>query len=156
MKVAFPSVEFFSALQALMRDERERFKRLGFFDTTFGVRIRNGTGAHEYLLGFEVFDCTEVRAVKDLRAEGVDFTLEGDLETWAEMLRNIQAHGTADAAHSINTLTHLGERMRVVYDDPDGHDKLYRFAESVQQFIDLAAQLDIEFPALAAAASAGA
>jgi len=28
------------------------------------------------------------------------------------------------------------------YDDPDGHDKLYRFAESVQQFFDLAATLD--------------
>ena len=37
--------------------------------------------------------------------------------------------------------------MRVVYDDPDGHDKLYRFAESVQEFFDLAAKLDVEFPA---------
>jgi hypothetical protein len=36
--------------------------------------------------------------------------------------------------------------MRVLYDDPDGHDKLYRFAESVQEFFDLAAKLDIEFP----------
>ncbi len=157
MKVAFPSMEFFQALQALMRSERERFKRLGYFDTTFGVRVLNRTGgSHEYVLGFEVFDCTQVRAVQDLGSETVDFILEGDVDTWVEMLRNIQEHGAADVAHSINTLTHLGERMRVVYDDPDGHDKLYRFAESVQEFVDLAAKLDIEFPRGLTAAQAGA
>ena len=147
MDVVFPSIEFFRALQALMQQEREHFKRLGYFDTTFGVRVLDGPAKrHEYLLGFEVFDCTLVRAATDLAAENVDFILEGDLETWADMLRNIQQHGAADVAHSINTLTHLGEHMRVVYDDPDGHDKLYRFAESVQEFIDLAAKLDIAFP----------
>jgi hypothetical protein len=156
MKVPFPSVEFFRALQSLMQAERERFKRLGYFDTTFGVRVRDGAGAHEYVLGFEVFDCTQVRATQDLRADAVDFVLEGDLDTWVEMLRNIQAHGAADVTHSINTLTHLGERMRVVYDDPDGHDKLYRFAESVQEFIDLAAKLDMDFPRNAAGARASA
>lgn len=147
MKVAFPSVEFFRALQTLMQSERERFKRLGYFDTTFGIRVLDGTGgSHQYVLAFEVFDCTGVRAARDLSAESLDFILEGDLDTWVSMLRNIQQHGAADAAYSINTLTHLGERMRVVYDDPDGHDKLYRFAESVQEFIDLAAKLDIDFP----------
>jgi len=148
VKVVFPSVQFFQALQTRMQDERERFKRLGYFDTTFGVRVLDGrSGKHEYVLAFEVFDCTAVRTSADLKAEPVDFVLEGDLETWTEMLRNIHEHGAADVAHSINTLTHLGERMRVVYDDPDGHDKLYRFAESVQEFMDLAAGLDIKFPA---------
>jgi hypothetical protein len=156
MKVAFPSVEFFRALQALMRSERDRFKRLGYFDTSFGVRVLDTAGAHEYVLGFEVFDCTDVRAASDLARESVDFILEGDLDAWTEMLHNIQQHGAADVAHSINTLTHLGERMRVVYDDPDGHDKLYRFAESVQEFIDLAAKLEIEFPAAHTAAHASA
>ena len=156
MKVSFPSVDFFRALQTLMRSERERFKRLGYFDTTFGIRVLDGSGPHEYVLGFEVFDCTSVRVTRDLSAEAVDFVLEGDRETWMEMLRNIQQHGAADVAHSINTLTHLGERMRVVYDDPDGHDKLYRFAESVQEFIDLAAKVEIEFPAGGVAAHTGA
>lgn len=148
MKVAFPSTEFFCALQGLMRGERERFRRLGYFDATMGVRLLGApTGKGDYVLDFEVFDCTQVRAVPDLAAETVDFTLEGDLDTWTEMFRNIATHGAADVAHSINTLTHLGERMRVVYDDPDGHDKLYRFAESVQEFFDLAGKLEIEFPA---------
>jgi hypothetical protein len=156
MKVTFPSVESFRALQTLMRGERERFKRLGYFDTTFGVRVLDTTGPHEFVLSFEVFDCTDVRTTRDLAAEPVDFILEGDRDTWVEMLRNIQQHGAADAAHSINTLTHLGERMRVVYDDPDGHDKLYRFAESVQEFVDLAGKLEIQFPAGHSAAQASA
>ena len=148
MPVQFPSVEFFRALQTLMQQERERFKRLGYFDVTMGIRVREpGGGAHEYVLEFEVFDCTHIREVKDLAAERLDFILDGDLQIWTEMLRNIQQHGAADVEHSVNTLTHLGERMRVVYDDPDGHDKLYRFAESVQEFIDLAAKLDIRFAA---------
>ena len=37
------------------------------------------------------------------------------------------------------------EKIRVVYDDPDGHDKLYRFVESIQEFFDLAAGLDIDY-----------
>ncbi len=146
MKVAFPSIEFFRALQELMRAERDRFRRLGYFDATIGVRVLDGpNGRRDYVLGFEVFECTHARAVPDLSDETVDFILEGDLDTWAEMLRNIAACGAADVAHSINTLTHLGERMRVVYDDPDGHDKLYRFAESVQEFFDLASKLEIDF-----------
>ena len=60
-----------------------------------------------------------------------------------------------DAAHSLNTLTHFGEKIRVTYDDPDGHDKLYRFAESIQEFFDLAAGLDLA-PPKAARRAAGA
>jgi hypothetical protein len=157
MKVSFPSIEFFSALQSLMQSDRDRFKRLGYFDATVGVRVLDPlAGNREYALSFEVFDCTQVRAVADLRGEVVDFTLEGDLETWVEMLRSIRAHGAADVAHSINTLTHLGARMRVRYDDPDGHDKLYRFAESVQEFFNLAARLEIDFPTERAGAGAAA
>jgi len=37
MAVTFPSLEFFQALQKEMRSEKERFSRLGFFDTTFGI-----------------------------------------------------------------------------------------------------------------------
>ncbi len=157
MKVVFPSVEFFRALQTLMQGERERFKRLGYFDATIGVRVLDAPhGTQEYVLQFEVFDCTQVRSAADLRNEATDFVLEGSFETWTEMLRNITTHGAADLAHSINTLTHLGERMRVAYDDPDGHDKLYRFAESVQEFFDLAGKLDIDFGAPAARVSTAA
>jgi len=144
MPVRFPSVEFFEALQAHMRAASERFRRLGFFDTVFAVRVRNGD-ERSFVLSFEVFDCVGVREVESLAGESVDFELEGSLDAWREMLENIRTHGRADAEHTINTLTHFGEKIRVTYDDPDGHDKLYRFVESIQEFLDLAAGLEIEY-----------
>ena len=144
MPVRFPSLEFFAALQSRMREAADRFRRLGYFDTTFAVRVENGT-ERCFVLTFEVFDCVALREVASLAAGSVDFTLAGDLAAWREMLDNIRSHGQADAAHTINTLTHFGERIRVVYDDPDGHDKLYRFVESIQEFFDLAAGLDVQY-----------
>jgi len=145
MGVVFPSVPFFAALQAEMRAEHERFARLGFFDTTFGIRVLpDGAGTPaEFALGFEVFDCVRVTEGADRDA---DFVIEGPLTAWREMLDTIHALGATDAAHSLNTLTHFGERLVLRYDDPDGHDKMYRFAESIQEFFDLSARVDFVYP----------
>jgi len=120
-----------------MRHEGERFRRLGYFDTTFGVEV-TGERPRRIALVFEVFECVAVREVETFAGSPVDFILSGPRATWQAMLDNIRTHGGADVAHSINTLTHFGESLRVIYDDPDGHDKLYRFAESVQEFFNLA------------------
>ena len=93
MAVRFPSTEFFQALQAQMSAERDRFRQLGYFDTNIGIRVlgdRLPGGRWEGVLRFEVFECLDVRQT-DLSREKVDFTLEGDLPVWAEMLRNIES-----------------------------------------------------------------
>ena len=146
MSVSFPSLAFFQALQREMRAERERFSRLGFFDTTFGVRLLpDGDGAPaEFALAFEVFDC--VRVSDGLAGVETDFVVEGRFGAWREMLDAINELGAADTAHSLNTLTHFGEALQVRYDDPDGHDKMYRFAESIQEFLDLSARFDFDYP----------
>ena len=146
MPVSFPSLAFFQAIQREMRAERERFSRLGFFDTTFGVRVLpDGGGAPaEFSLAFEVFDC--VRVGDGLANLETDFVVEGRFGAWREMLDAIHELGAADTAHSLNTLTHFGEALQVRYDDPDGHDKMYRFAESIQEFFDLSARLDFAYP----------
>src|SRR5690349_15986983 len=145
MAIEFPSLEFFQALQEEMRTERDRFSRLGFFDTTFGVRVLDDGGAPaEFALGFEVFDC--VRVAAGLGGVETDFVIEGPLAAWRDLLGAIHALGAADTAHSLNTLTHFGESLQVRYDDPDGHDKMYRFAESIQEFLDLSARIDFQYP----------
>jgi hypothetical protein len=146
MSVRFPSLAFFQALREEMLGAQERFSRLGFFDTTFGVRVLDagGKALFEGALDFEVFDCTLVR--EGLEGVTPDFVLEGPLPAWREMLDTIHRLGAADAAHSLNTLTHFGESLQVRYDDPDGHDKLYRFAESIQEFFDLSAGVDFVYP----------
>jgi hypothetical protein len=146
MPTSFPSLAFFQALQQAMRAERERFSRLGFFDTIFGVRVLSAGGGApaEYALTFEVFDC--VRIAESLAGAETDFVVEGRFEAWREMLDAIHELGAADTAHSLNTLTHFGEGLQVRYDDPDGHDKMYRFAESIQEFFDLSARIDFVYP----------
>jgi hypothetical protein len=141
--VAFPSLEFLQVLQREVAAERERFSRLGFFDTTFGVRVVQDGAPTEFTVAFEVFDCVRVA---DGIEPGVDFVIEGPLAAWKDMLDNIHGLGAADTAHSLNTLTHFGESLRVRYDDPDGHDKLYRFAESVQEWLDLSSRVDFSYP----------
>ena len=102
------------------------------------------------MLAFEVFDCREVTEVSGFDLTAIDFVLKGDLSAWVEMLENIRQHNGAGVTHSLNTLTHFGERLTVLYDDPDNRDKFFRFQESLQEFFDLASKLEIEFPVAAA------
>lgn len=145
MPVRFPSVEFFETLRREMAVARDRFSRLGFFDTVFGIRVlpEDGSTPAEFALGFEVFDC--VRVSQGLDGVETDFVIEGPAGAWREMFDSIHTLGAADTAHSLNTLTHFDEGLQVRYDDPDGHDKMYRFAESIQQYLDLSARIDFEY-----------
>jgi hypothetical protein len=148
--VDFPSLAFFQTLQARMQQEESRFRRLGFIDTTFGIHIV-GPGSQEwrYLLTFEVFECRDVAATPSFDLTAIDFVLKGDVTAWLEMLENIRQHNGADVTHSLNTLTHFGERLQLLYDDPDNRDKFFRFQESIQEFFDLAHSVELTFPVIA-------
>ncbi|HTR62411.1 MAG TPA: hypothetical protein VMH37_11965 [Candidatus Binataceae bacterium] len=145
MSVTFPSTEYFGALRDKMAAEQEKFRRLGFIDTTFGIKVGSNGKARNFVLEFEVFELKDVREVDSIDPKKVDFTIEGDARVWQEMIENIHRNGEADSSHDINTLAHFGEQLKVVYDDPDGHDKLYRFMESIQKFFDLSSKVDVRF-----------
>ena len=145
MAVSFPSTDYFKALKEKMVADQERFRRLGFIDTTFGVRVGHNGKARNFVLEFEVFELKDVREVEAIDPKQVDFTIEGDAGVWRDMIENILRNGEADTSHDINTLAHFGEQLKVVYDDPDGHDKLYRFMESIQKFFDLSSKVEVRF-----------
>ncbi len=145
MAVSFPSTEYFDALKARMAAQQDRFRRLGFIDTTFAVRVGQNGRPRNFILEFEVFELKGVREVDAIDLKQVDFLIEGDARVWREMIENIRRNGEADTGHDINTLTHFGEQLKVVYDDPDGHDKMYRFAESIQEFLDLSARIGFTY-----------
>jgi hypothetical protein len=145
MAISFPSTEYFEALKAQMAANEEKFRRLGFIDTTFGVTVGLNGKSRNFVLEFEVFDLKKISEVPAIDLKQVDFQIEGDAQVWREMIENIRRHGEADAAHDINTLAHFGERLKIAYDDPDGHDKLYRFMESIQEFFDLSSKLEVSF-----------
>lgn len=145
MAVSFPSTDYFNALKDKMVADQERFRRLGFIDTTFGVRVGQNGKARNFILEFEVFELKDVHEVDAIDPKKVDFTIEGDAGVWREMIENIHRNGEADSSHDINTLAHFGEQLKVVYDDPDGHDKLYRFMESIQKFFDMSSKVEVRF-----------
>jgi hypothetical protein len=145
MAIKFPSTEYFESLKSRMAAEQERFRRLGFFDTTFAVKVADNGRTRNFILEFEVFELKNVREADSVDPRQVDFVIEGDARVWREMIENIRRHGEADASHDINTLTHFGEQLKVTYDNPDGHDKLYRFMESIQEFFDLSSGLEVSF-----------
>ncbi|HVA82150.1 MAG TPA: hypothetical protein VNF29_14580 [Candidatus Binataceae bacterium] len=145
MAISFPSTDYFEALKGKMTAQPEKFRRLGFIDTTFGVRVGHNGKTRNFVLEFEVFDLKNVREVDAIDLKKIDFMIEGDAKIWREMIENIHRNGEADSAHDLNTLTHFGEQLKIVYDDPDGHDKLYRFMESIQKFFDLSSQVEVSF-----------
>jgi hypothetical protein len=145
MAVNFPSTDYFEALKQKMAGEQDTFRRLGFIDTTFGVQVGQNGKARSFVLEFEVFELRNVREVDGIDLEKVDFLLEGDAAVWRDMIENIHRNGEADSSHDINTLAHFGDRLKIRYDDPDGHDKLYRFMESIQKFFDLSSKIDVSF-----------
>lgn len=144
MAFKFPSLDFFRELARRMNADRATFEKLGFCDTVMGVRVQGPT-PHLYALTFEVFDCSDVREIGDAREAELDFTLEAPLELWRAMLESIREHGRPAPEYTLNSLSHLGNRMRVVYDDPEGHDKLYRFMATLQAYFDNARDLEIEW-----------
>ena len=145
MAVKFPSTEYFNALKEGMAAEQARFKRLGFIDTTFGIGVAQNGASQNFVLAFEVFELKDVSQVEQLDLSQLDFAIEGELAVWREMIENIQRHGEADTAHDLNTLAHFGEALKVSYADPEGHDKLYRFMESIQEFFDLSSKVEVTF-----------
>ncbi len=140
MAIRFPSLEFFQALQQRTKDEKARFEKLGYCDTTFGVRV----GSQLFTIGFEVYECVHVHEGGD--PERLDFVLVGPAAIWNEMVAAIVRCKGADAAHTLNTLSHVGDVLRVESSDAEGHDKFYRFMASLQEFFDQAAHLDVKLP----------
>jgi hypothetical protein len=138
MKLQFPSLEFFKALQQRTKDEAAAFEKLGYCDTTFGIRVDDDL----YRIGFEIYECVEVAEGGD--PAQLDFVLSAPRKLWGEMLESILANGGADAAHTINSLTHVGDVMKVEYVDPEGHDRFYRFMVTIQAFLDEAQHLDVD------------
>jgi len=144
MAIKFPSIDFFQELARRMEANAAEFEKLGFCDTVMGVKV-DGEPSHLYALTFDVFDCSDVRELSSPGDAELDFTLEAPASLWREMFESIQKTGHPEPAFTLNSLSHVGDRMKVVYDDPEGHDKLYRFMATLQAFVDQASDLDIEW-----------
>jgi hypothetical protein len=143
--VTFPSVEWFEALGERVAKDKKEFRRLGYFDADVGIKIdANGAGSRGYVISFEDYGVKDVRASDD-PGKGADFTIEGSLDAWSDMVRNIQEHGEPDLDHTLNRLTMAGVPLKVVAEDQLKTDIFYRFNQSIQAFFNEAAAVPTEF-----------
>jgi hypothetical protein len=143
--VTFPSVEWFEALGERVAADKDEFRRLGYFDAEVGIKIdANGGGTKGYVIEFENYGVKRVRPAADPE-KVADFTIEGSLDAWSDMVRNIREHGEPDLDHTLNRLTMAGVPLKVVAEDQLKTDVFYRFNQSIQAYFNEAAGVPTEF-----------
>ncbi len=148
--VEFPSVAWFRRLADAMAAAPERYRRLGPLDLTLVPRITMRDGEiRTFVLVFQGYGC---RSVEEIPLAGADcgphpVAVEGEYDAWREMVENIRAHGAADLQHTLNFLTLPDWPLRLVpLDEAAGQldvDRFYRYIESLQEFFNEAARVDI-------------
>ena len=142
----FPSIEWFQAVNRRAAEDKEKFKLLGYVDADVGVKIDdNGTGAHAYVLKFRDYGVESVEETENLQK--ADFSVEGSLEAWTEMVRNIQQNGEADLNHTLNRLTMADVPLKLRAPDQLQADIFYRFNQSFQAYFNEAAVVPTKFAA---------
>jgi hypothetical protein len=149
MPAAFPQPEWFLALGRLMRSEGELFRRLGYAETRFAVRVIQGEGedpAHDLIVGLIIngYALSEARALsgKDaLAAFDPDFVICARDSVWRRMLDEIAAQGRPELRHTLSSLALVGEEMWLESSDQLREDKFYRYNQTLQEVLNLAGRV---------------
>jgi len=143
----FPSREWFEQVAGQVDQDVDLFKRLGYVDANVGIKIDgNGAGSSGYLLEFAGYGVKSVTEVPD-PVPLSDFTIEGSIEAWSDMVRNIQEHGEPDLNHTLNRLTMAGVPLKVVARDQLRADLFFRLNQTFQSFFNESAGVPTEFAA---------
>lgn len=135
-------VRFFDPLATEMNAHPERYEVLGDLDVVLGVVITRPTGEpFRARLTFEGIRCTDVSEMGAGDERTTDCWLEGPLDAWTDMVTDIRRNGRATGRHTVNSLTLMGDAIRLRGVDVMGVDKFSRFNQSLQEFFDGAARV---------------
>ena len=135
-------IGFFDPLATEMNASPERYEILGDLDLVLGIVIARPSGdAFRARLTFDGIRCTDVSEMDAGDESTTDCWLEGPLEAWDEMVANIRDSGRATGRETLNSLTLVGDRIRLHGADVMGVDKFSRFNQSLQEFFDGAARV---------------
>lgn len=144
--VAIDRVPFFDALADELNAHPERVLVYGEADMVVDIVVRRPAGEPlRVRLTFEGLRCDGVTTVEE-GTTGADFSLEGDRAAWEEMFRDIVTNGRATGLWTINSLAMLGGAIERCGTDPMGLDKFFRFNQTLQVFLDGAAQVAVPAP----------
>lgn len=127
---------WFDAMAADARSRPDVYRRLGLADLRLVVQETDGAVTRSFGLVLDGYDVEAVGELADVEAFRPDAVVRGPRASWDEMVAAIIAHGGADGAHTLNTLSIADVPLQVTAVDPMGHDKVYRYAETLQTLFD--------------------
>jgi len=147
MALNFPEPQWFFALGRLMAARGELFRRIGYVETRFVVRVlpdEDGSGEEQNtgvaLQGYALTDA-EALAPGAAAPFDADFTICARRAVWRRMLEEIERSGRPELRHTLNSLALIGDELWLESADQLREDKFYRFNQSLQELFNLAAEL---------------
>lgn len=142
---AFPDPDWFLALGRLMEAQGGLFQRLGYAETRFAVRVApdEASSGGERTVGLVIdgYQLTEAKPVGDLDQFDPDFVICAKRSVWNRMLSEIAEGGRPQLRHTLSSLALVGEELWLESSDQLREDKFYRFNQTLQELLNLAAQL---------------
>jgi hypothetical protein len=151
IEAPFPSERWFAELVARANADRPGMDRLGIAELRFGAEIIDDDGAKQVFgILLDGYDIESLGRVEE-REFLPEVVVSGSLADWCDMVASIEANGSADGGHTLNTLTLAGVPFEARSEDAMGHDKFFRYMGTLQALFDAAGA-----PAVAGSAVANA
>jgi hypothetical protein len=157
MAPSFPEPQWFLALGRLMAARGELFRRIGYVETRFIVRVlpdEDGGGEkwnqqdrdqeeRNTGVAMQGYALTDAVALAPGAAASfdADFTICARGGVWRRMLDEIARGGRPELRHTLNSLALIGDELWLESADQLREDKFYRFNQSLQELFNLAAEL---------------
>ena len=135
MSIAFPSLDFFQALQAGMAGDPASTEGIEPSEAYCGLAI----GDDLFVLEFDGRECSAV--VPNGNPLDLDFVLAASPETWQETIHSIVENAGADPEHSLAALVETGA-IEVRSEQDDGPDLARAALGMLQAFLDQAKEVD--------------
>jgi len=167
----FPDADWFLALGHLMEVEGELFRRLGYAEVRFVVRVIDEDGRAERetaveLDGYKLGRVATLHAaaaiapertaaledaashqlerapdLDDVASFDPDFTICATRVAWNRMLDEIARDGRPEARHTLSSLALIGEELWLESTDQLREDKYFRFNQTLQELLNLSGKL---------------
>lgn len=132
-----------------MNRHPEQYEVLGDVELDIVVVMTRPQGDFRVRLDFKGITCDGVtEATPATTRSRTSPPTAAPIEVWQAMFDDIVANGRATGRQTLNALTLWAEDMSIVGPDPMDTDRVPRFNQTLQQFLDGAAHLDaVETPA---------
>ena len=139
----FPDADWFLALGRLMEAEGELFRRLGYAEVRFVVRVTgdDGHARRETAVELEGYKLGRAAALEDVAGFDPDFTICASAAVWQRMLDEIARDGRPEGRHTLSSLALIGEELWLESNDQLREDKYYRYNQTLQEFLNLSGKI---------------